>query len=227
MVCDWILNFMQKSIWGVFKKRPNFCYKTLLLILLHFKHCPLQSSPLYWRYTIPSIFSIVGMLLGTHFLWWRAVLLSHSPESPPWFENDILPKWCQVWETGKSPLGLSPENRVDVAQRMSRVLPDNCGWGATCGPVNCRGATSKSGFPTIQASSCTQHPSNALKLPGTTVCLPFDHMVQIHDGQCLSNQKTQPTSAWSLTDSSMLFFGRGDPFPIHCDDCVLISTSCP
>ena len=33
---------------------------------------------------------------------------------------------------------------------------------------------------------------HVLKLPGTTVCLPSDHMVQIHDRQCLSNQKTQP-----------------------------------
>ena len=42
--------------------------------------------------------------------------------------------------------------------------------------------------------SCAQHPSNTLKLPGTTVSLPSDHMVQIHGGQCLSNQKTQPKS---------------------------------
>ena len=33
------------------------------------------------------------------------------------------------------------------------------------------------------------HPSNELKLPGTTVCLPSDHVVHIHDGQCLSNKK--------------------------------------
>ena len=46
---------------------------------------------------------------------------------------------------------------------MSDVLPDNCGWGATREPMHCRGAISKSGFPTIQASSCAQHPSNALK----------------------------------------------------------------
>ena len=32
-----------------------------------------------------------------------------------------------IWETEKSLLGLSPENRVDGAQRMSDVLPDNCG----------------------------------------------------------------------------------------------------
>ena len=44
-----------------------------------------------------------------------------------------------------------------------------------------------------------------LKLPGTTVCLPYDHVVQIHDGQCLSNKKTQPTTPWSLTDSSVPF----------------------
>ena len=48
-------------------------------------------------------------------------------------------------------------------------------------PVHRHGATSESGFPTIQASSCTQHPSNMLKLPGTTFCSPSDHMVQIHD----------------------------------------------
>ena len=41
--------------------------------------------------------------------------------------------------------------------------------------AHCHGATSKSGFPTIQASFCTQHPSNMLKLPGITVCLPSDH----------------------------------------------------
>jgi len=43
-------------------------------------------------------------------------------------------------------------------------------------------------FPTIPASSCSQHPSDALNLPGTAVCLPSDHVVQIHDGHCLSKQ---------------------------------------
>jgi hypothetical protein len=59
---------------------------------------------------------------------------------------------------------------------------------ATREPAHCRGATSKSGLPTIQVCACAQHSSNALKLPGTTVCLPSDHVVQIHDGQFLSNQ---------------------------------------
>ena len=84
-------------------------------------------------------------------------------------------------------------------------LPDNFGWGAMREPAHCCGATSKFGFPTIQASSCAQHPSNALKLPGTTVCLSSDHLVQIHDGQWLTNQKTQPISPWSLTNSALLF----------------------
>ena len=52
-------------------------------------------------------------------------------------------------------------------------------------PAHCRGATSKSGFPTIRASSCEQHLSNALELPGRTICLPSDHVVQIHNGQML------------------------------------------
>jgi isopentenyldiphosphate isomerase len=77
---------------------------------------------------------------------------------------------------------------------MSDVSPDNCEPGATREPAHRRGAKSKSGFPTIQTSSCAQHPSNALKLPGTTVCLPSDNVVQIRDGQCLSNKKTQPTA---------------------------------
>ena len=33
------------------KKDRTFAIKTLLLILQHFKHCPPQSSPLYWQYT--------------------------------------------------------------------------------------------------------------------------------------------------------------------------------
>jgi hypothetical protein len=50
------------------KKDRTFTIMTSLLILQHFKHCPLQSSPLYWRYTIPNVCSVVGMLPGTHFL---------------------------------------------------------------------------------------------------------------------------------------------------------------
>jgi hypothetical protein len=48
------------------QKKTELCYKDL--ILQHFKHCPLQSSTLYWRYTVPNVSSIVGMLPGTHFL---------------------------------------------------------------------------------------------------------------------------------------------------------------
>jgi hypothetical protein len=44
------------------KKDRTFAIKILLLILQHFKRCPLQSSPLYWRYTVPNVSSIVGML---------------------------------------------------------------------------------------------------------------------------------------------------------------------
>jgi hypothetical protein len=38
------------------KKDRIFAIKTLLLILQHFKHCPLQSSPLCWRYTVSKRF---------------------------------------------------------------------------------------------------------------------------------------------------------------------------
>jgi hypothetical protein len=69
-------------ILGEFKNDRTFAIKTSLLILQHFKHCPLQSSSLYWRYTVPNVSSIVGMLPGTHVLWRRAVLSSHFPKSP-------------------------------------------------------------------------------------------------------------------------------------------------
>jgi hypothetical protein len=49
----------------------------------------------------------------------------HFLESSLWFGNDFLTKWFKVWETEKSLLGLSAENRVDGVQRMSDVLPDN------------------------------------------------------------------------------------------------------
>jgi hypothetical protein len=74
-----VIVITKSSTQGAFKKRPNFCYKDL--ILQHFKPCPLQSCPLYWRYAVPNVPSIVGMLSGTHFLWRRAVILSHFPES--------------------------------------------------------------------------------------------------------------------------------------------------
>ena len=56
-------------------------------------------------------------------------------------------------ENRKVSVGLSPENKVDGTQRMSDVLPDNCGCGPMREPAHCRGPISKSGFPTIQASS--------------------------------------------------------------------------
>jgi hypothetical protein len=59
-------------IQGVLKKNRTFAINTLLLILQHFKHYSLQGSPFYWRYTIPNVSSILGMVPGTHSLWWRA-----------------------------------------------------------------------------------------------------------------------------------------------------------
>jgi hypothetical protein len=79
----------------VLKKILSFATKSLLLILQHSKHCPLQSSLIYWWYTVHNFYSIFGMFPGTHFLCWSAVLLSHFPESPPWFRNDVLSKWFQ------------------------------------------------------------------------------------------------------------------------------------
>jgi hypothetical protein len=61
-------NLTKSDVQGVLKKDRTFAIKILLFILKHFKHCPLQSSPLYWRYNVPNVSSIVGMLPGTLFL---------------------------------------------------------------------------------------------------------------------------------------------------------------
>jgi hypothetical protein len=68
-----------KGIQGVFKKDRTFAIKTLFYNILS---SPLRSSPLYRRYPVPNVSSIVGILPGTHFLCWSAVLLSHFPEPP-------------------------------------------------------------------------------------------------------------------------------------------------
>ena len=56
-------------VWRVKKKKVRtFAINTLLLILQRFKHCrPSRQSPLHWRYTVPNLSSIVGILPGTHF----------------------------------------------------------------------------------------------------------------------------------------------------------------
>ena len=71
ILCVSQLFSLMPDIQDVFKKIPNFCYKDFIL---RFKYCPLQSSPLSWRYTVPNVSSVVGMLPGTHFLWWRTEL---------------------------------------------------------------------------------------------------------------------------------------------------------
>jgi hypothetical protein len=73
---------------GVIKKDRTRLYCSFYSIL--------STDPLkvvhYWRYTV-SVSSIVEMLPGMHFLSWRAALLSHFPESPLWFGNDVLSNW--------------------------------------------------------------------------------------------------------------------------------------
>jgi hypothetical protein len=49
------------------KKDRTYAIKTLLLILQHSKHCPLQSSPLYWRYTVPNFYPLLECFLERTF----------------------------------------------------------------------------------------------------------------------------------------------------------------
>lgn len=199
------------------------------------------------------------MLLGMRFLWCSAGLILHFPESPQQFENKVFSKWLWVWETGESLSGLSNEVRVDGAQWMSGVWPDNCRWGATCEMEHCCGAKCELEtavvqrvswstvvvqcvswstvvvqhislvFLTFQVSYCAHHPSDALKALGTTVCSPSDHTVQIHDAQCLFNKKKNTINITLISNQLIhaFFFFFEDPFPIHCNDCILVSISQP
>ena len=62
------------------KKDRTFAIKILLLILQHFKHCPPQSSPLYWQYTVPNVPSIFVVSAPTLF----GVYLHH----PQWAQSN-------------------------------------------------------------------------------------------------------------------------------------------
>jgi hypothetical protein len=48
------------------KKDRTFAIKTLFTPF--YALSPFKAVPLYWRYTVPNVSSIVGILPGTHFL---------------------------------------------------------------------------------------------------------------------------------------------------------------
>ena len=105
---------------------------------------------------------------------------------------------------------------------MSDVLPDNCGWGATREPVHCRGATSKSSFPTIQASSFLRTAS--LKHAKTS----WNNCLFTIWPRTTNSWWTMPFQSKNTTNNTLIFdrlicalFDQGDPFLIHCDDCIL------
>jgi hypothetical protein len=92
---------------------------------LLYLYLTIQISPLYWRYTVPNVSSIVGMLPGTTFCdgaqsSYRIFLYLFYSLEKTFFQSGL-----SVGK-GQSLLGLRPENRVDGTQRISDVLPDYC-----------------------------------------------------------------------------------------------------
>jgi hypothetical protein len=169
-----------------------------------------------WQQTAICPVSLRALVVELHLLnWTSAQAVSRI--------SDILLNLLYGLETTSFQSGFKFGNQENVCWGYVRII----GWvgnneclmfsqinvdeRATREPAHCRSATTKSGFPTVQVSSCAQHPLNALKPPGTTVCLPSDHVVQIHDGKLLSNQKTQPTTSRFLNDLSVLFLVE-EPF---------------
>jgi hypothetical protein len=62
----------------------------------------------------------------------KILCVVHKSGVPQWLLLGLsgVPQWLQLGLSGVPQwllLGLSPENRVDGTQRMSAVLPDNCG----------------------------------------------------------------------------------------------------
>lgn len=131
----------------MFKKRPNFCHETLLLIFQNFNRC---------SYSLASLLVILHHLqYFSQFYYW------------------IFLNLPTVWTNLQWP---SLGSKVDGAQQMCHVLSDHCGRWATAEQAHCCGVTSKSGFATIQASCCMQHSSNMPQRFGRTVCIPSDHV---------------------------------------------------
>lgn len=128
----------------VCSKRSRTFAITSLLLIVHFKHCPPQISPLYWQCTAPIVSAIFGKPPGTD-----SGMACRSLVALTWIS--MIWKWHPFsmvlsLETEGSLLGLSPENAVDGAQRECGRLLDSCGLRAAREPLQCPGATSKPGF---------------------------------------------------------------------------------
>ena len=149
------IKFITHELQGAFKIRLNFLNsaptsKESALRLL--------SAPniRFWQQTAICPVSLWALVVELHLLNWarayavRRIFLTHLYG----LETTSFQTGFKFGKTGKSLPGLSPRNRVDGAQWMSDVLPDNSGWGATREQAHCRGKTSKSGFPTNQVSFC-------------------------------------------------------------------------
>ncbi|GIX98129.1 hypothetical protein CEXT_225031 [Caerostris extrusa] len=72
------------------KRSRTLAITSLLLIVEHFKHCPLLSSPLYWHYTVPNG---VSMLSKAFWNVLSVMACRSCPESPLWFGNDLFATW--------------------------------------------------------------------------------------------------------------------------------------
>lgn len=112
---------------------------------------------------IPStnVSSIIGMLPEMNFVKPRSFLIAFSQISSMVWKRPFKGV-LSLGNKKKNLLGLCPENAADEAQRLSDVVPVNCGLRTTCKPKYCRGEISKSGLSAIQAISCATIPPTSL-----------------------------------------------------------------
>jgi len=116
---------VQKSIQGVFKKRPNFWYKDYcsfysILSTVPFKVVPSTGDTPSPFLPLLECFRERTFCDGAQFSYCNVLNLLYGVEMTSFQIGVKFAKQEKV-------LGLSPENRVDGAEQMSDVLPDNCG----------------------------------------------------------------------------------------------------
>jgi len=105
----------------------TFAIKTLLLILQHFKHCPFKLLPSTGDTPFLTFLPLLECFLertccnDAQFFYRIFLNLLYC------LETKSLQSGFKFGKQEKSLLGLSLENRMDGAQRMSDILTDNCG----------------------------------------------------------------------------------------------------
>ena len=202
-------------------------YRTFFYFLLYLRlnqTCLIQSTPLYCWYTAPSVFSSSWTRPGTCFAGWREGPVANFLLSPLRSEIGDLLGWTSTLGTGKirrgqvwSVGGLGHENRLLLRQKFTdkkrRV-------GRCIVMVQHPGLVCQSLRPL--PSHCFPQTLHDLQVKLFIDCLTTWNKLMMNNTLPI---KKKAIITFTFEWHWLAFFGRGEDFPTHCDDCTFVSTS--